>query len=152
MHQHRRVLSANGLELLLLLPAAVGAAGLPLLELSPAVDPNISRSLPVLLVLPLALPLLDLLLLAPLLPSLLLHLCLHLSPPPLLVLDEHELGLVRPEALELVGARLGAVGRPLLLAHEQGAGVGDGLVKLLPMLLVQELGLGLLETVKGIGC
>src|SRR3569833_77131 len=141
---------ADGLQLLLLL-AGLGAARLPLLELAPAVYALLARSLPGLLVLALALAHLELLVLAALLAAFLLHLRLQLAAAALLIVDKHVLRLVGPLLTEVVGAHLGAVGRPLVLAHQQRARGGDGLVQRRPVLLIHQLRLRLLEPVEGVG-
>lgn len=141
--------SPNRLKLLLLL--LIRITRLPLLKISPAINSHIPRRLPILLMLPLALPIINLLVLPALLATLLLQLGLHLAPPPVLVVDEHLARLVAPLLGELVRLELGAVDGPLVLADEQHAGVGDGFVETLAVLLVHELGLGLFEAVEGVG-
>jgi hypothetical protein len=145
-------LSADWLELLfLLLVGPVTAVGLALLELSPAINALVACGLPVLLVLALALALLDLFILAALFTALLLHLGLGLPAPALLVVDEHHLGLVGPLAVKVVSLELGTVDRPLVLPDQQHASIRNGLVKPLAVLLVHQLRLRLLESVKGLG-
>lgn len=146
---HISILSPNRLKLLLLL--LIRFARLPLLKLPPAINPHVPRRLPILVMLPLALPLVQLLVLPALLATLLLQLGLHLAPAPLLVVDEHLARLVAPLFRKLVRLELGAVDGPLVLADEQHAGVGDGFVEALAVLLVHELGLGLFEAVEGVG-
>lgn len=146
---HISILSPNRLKLLLLL--LIRFARLPLLKLPPAINPHVPRRLPILVMLPLALPLVQLLVLPALLATLLLQLGLHLAPAPLLVVDEHLARLVAPLFRKLVRLELGAVDGPLVLADEQHAGVGDGFVEALAVLLVHELGLGFFEAVEGVG-
>jgi hypothetical protein len=140
--------SADGLQLLLLLLAVVSAGQLALLELAPAVYALVAGGLPVLLVLALALAGLELLLGAALLAAFLLHLGLHLALAAHLVVDEDLAGLVAPLAGEGLGLELGAVDGPLVLADQQHARVGDGLVEPLPVLLVHQLRLRLLQAVE----
>lgn len=99
----------------------------------------------------LALALIDLLLLALLLAALLLHLGLELAAAAVLVVNEDLAGLDAPLGGELGRLELGGVDGPLVLADEQHAGVGNGLVEAGAVLLVHELRLRLLEPVKGVG-
>ena len=150
----------NGLYLFLLLllvrlsastTATAGGGRLAFMKGAPAADALVTRGLPVLVVLALALAHLRLLVLLALLAPFLLHLGLHLPPTALLVVDEHLAGLVAPLLGEQVRLELLAVDRQLLLAEEQHARVGNGLVEALAVLLVHELRLRLLEPVKGVG-
>lgn len=137
---------ADGLELLLLLRPAT----LPLLKISPAVDPRISRSLPVLIMLPLPLPLLELLILLALFPALLLHLRFHLPPPSVLVVNENLPRLVTPLLGKFICLQLRGVDCPFILADKEHAGVGNGFVQALTVLLIHQLSLSLLQPVEGI--
>lgn len=144
--------SADGLDFLLLL-SRLATARFPFLKLPPRVNSLIPCGLPVLLMLPLPLPLFDLLVLFLLLSALLLHLGLHLSSSPLLVVNKHHLGLVRPQLLEVVVRLLdlGRVDGPLVVAHHQHPRVRDRLVQQRAVFLVRQLRLRLLEPVEGVG-
>jgi len=141
--------STDGLEFLFLL--LVGpVTGLGLLKLTPAVDALVARGFPVLLMLALALPHLQLLVLLTLFATFLLHLGFHLAAAAVLVIDEDLGALFGPFALKLGGLELGAIHGPLVLADQQHAGVGNGLVEPLAVFLIHQLRLGLLEPVEGV--
>ena len=141
--------SADRLKLLFLF--LIRIARFPLLECAPAIDALVPRLLPVLFVLALALALLQLLVRLPLLATFLLHLRFQLSAPSLLVLDQHELGLVLPLLLELGRLELRAVDRPLVLADQKHACVCDRFVQRLSVLLVHQLRLCFFEAIERLG-
>lgn len=144
----RALSSADGLELLLLLLLVWLVSCFALVKLTPTTDAFVARSLPVLVVLSLALALLHLLLLFPLLAALLLHLRLQLPPSALLIIHEHNLCLFAPLFGKVVCFEFLAVDRPLVVADQQHAGVGNSFVEPLAVLLVHEFGLGFFQPVK----